>query len=426
MSLNVNIHVSGWISDPRATIFYKPAPATNKTVKFVIVDNYFNVLSDEYTTTYNAGLEYKTYNLGDWINSQRQIKNINPGAYLLVMKIVEDDIVSVAQLFLSNIAISIPSDQESDYLEHIAVIDRVTGSLLKLPKSINLIMLDSRYIVYLYYHKGNKGRLVKLNETGGIEFDSGYHRFGKVEIRLKFNSLKDLAIYMFQRAYFIDEKLVKQVVDYLETGNITDALKILKVYYRAYATGLGRTVINIDTLNNELRETTYVYLGQIDWQKIIGVGIGCGLGVAGAIILTGITAGLGAVSIPLVAKACLAGGVVTAIAYVVTSSDSKAEIIKDAERSASEGKNQITDEVTQLTELLNRLKDEGKITQDDYNRIIESVNKIKEVSFRVIDELVEDVKKAYDEGYRNALEKSKWWIIGAGAGGLVLGLTIKR
>lgn len=425
-STNINVHVSGWIVDPRVTIFIKPAPTTNKTVKFFLIDSNGTKVTDEYTTVFERNIERKTYNLGDYINSQRLGRNLIPGLYFIYVEVVEDDYITLIPIFLSDISVSIPQDQEYIYLNHISIVDKITGAMIRLPPQVNVIPVDDRYLVFLYYHKGNKGRLVKLNEYGQAEWDTGYHKFAEVEISLQFSNMRSLLYYMMMRVWNIPPSLISELINYIETGDVVNAIKILKPLYRGFATTLGRTTIEIDTNTATLREKVFVYLGFIDWQKVIGAGaLGCAFTTAGAVGLTIATGGVGAISLGLVAKACFAGFVIGAGIGVFMSTDNpgSSSVVKQAENRVTQAKDQIEKETKDAIDLLTLLYQQGRITYEEYQRLLQHLENIKSTAFRTFDELLEDVKNAYREGYEKAREEMKWWIIGAGIGGYVIGLA---
>lgn len=426
--LNVNIHVSGWTTDPRLTLYFKPATAAAKTLNVAILDSNGVVVSDTYVYNIPSGTSSLTLYLGDFINAQRTAKSLPVGQYFILIKIVEDNQVFTQGIFLCSAATSIPYDPDNEYLDHIAIIDKVTGFLLKLPPTLNLVPTDDRYLVFLYYHKNGKGRLVKMLGPL-IELDTGYHKFVKLKITIKFNTTKDLLYYMYARAWGIPSSVAIRLVDLIEEGSYSDAVKLLEPMYTGILYPLGRAMIEVDTANAEIREHAYIYLGQIDWGKVFGWGaIGCGAAVAAAVILTTVTAGAGAVSLPIIAAACLAGAAVGAGIAVVTSDTSKgvSRIREEARATVDEAKKAVEEKHSEAQELLTQWLQQGKITQSDFNKMMDLLNKMKEASFTSLDELLKDVDDAYKEGYKEGVGESKKWIALSGVGGAVIGFILGR
>jgi hypothetical protein len=202
-------------------------------------------------------------------------------------------------------------------------------------------------------------------------------------------------------------------------------------------TFIGRVLtVEFDTTRYEIKLKTSVYLGQFDWAKIFSWGaIGCGLAVAGAIVATAVTAGIGAITAPLVGGACLAGGAVGAGLAVATSASSDQpqtvinyyNIIYQEAQEAKETNKKHYDEAMSI---LDKWLSEGKITQDDFNEMKKVLDSWKASMDSAIDDIVNIAKKgldeAYNEGYKKGVEESKMWILGAGLGGLALGFMLGR
>ena len=426
--LSVNIHVTGWITDPVLTLMFKPPTTESKTLNAALLDPNGLIVTDTFIYNIPAGTSTISINLGDFINAQRTVRNLPVGQYFLLIKIVEDNAVFTQNIFLSSTATTIPSDPDNAYLGHIAVIDKVTGTLLKLPPTLNLVPTDDRYLVFLYYHKEGKGRLVKLLGPA-VELDTGYHKFVKLKITLKFNTATNLLYYMYMRAWNIPRNVATALLDAIEAGEITEAVRLLKPLYAGLSYSLGRGYVEIDTASNEIREYVYVYLGQIDWAKVFGFGaLGCGLAAAVAIAITIYTAGVGSVTLPLVLGACMAGAAAGVGVAVITSTTSlgTTQIREEARATGNKAKGELSEAHADAINLLNTWLAQGKITQEDFNKMKELLDRMKDVSFTAIDELVNDVEEAYREGYRKGVDESKHWIIASGIGGALLGLLIGR
>jgi hypothetical protein len=152
-------------------------------------------------------------------------------------------------------------------------------------------------------------------------------------------------------------------------------------------------------VNYEIKLKTSTYLGQFDWAKIFSWGaIGCGLAVAGAVIATAATAGIGAVTMPLVGGACLAGGAVGAGLAVLTSASSDQPqtvvnyyytIYNEAEKAKDTNKKHYDDAMS----ILNKWLSEGKITQDDFNEMKNVLDSWKASMDSAIDDIVNITKR---------------------------------
>jgi ElaB/YqjD/DUF883 family membrane-anchored ribosome-binding protein len=289
--------------------------------------------------------------------------------------------------------------------------------------------------VYAYLHKENKGRLLCISETGSIIFDTGYHQLAFITLTLKFNSTKEMLTHMLAHSYGLTASVVLNAMDAINRGDYGTALRLLRPYYMI--TFLGRMITaEFDTASYEIRIKTQVYLGQWDWGKIFSWGaIGCGVTVLGVAVVTAVTAGVGAITAPLVAGACLAGGALGAGLAVMTSTSSdKPETIiiyvNTVREEGEKAKQQNQQYYSDAKDILDKWLSEGKITREDYNQMMSVLSTWKSAMDSAIDDIVklseEMIKKAYEDGYKKGVSESKTWIIGAGAGGLLLGFLLGR
>jgi gas vesicle protein len=327
-----------------------------------------------------------------------------------------------------------PSIPDSQYLQYYTVFDRIIGTYINLPPTIGYIPSDPRFWVFAYLHKENKGRLIGLDQLGNVVLDTGYHQLAFITLTLKFNSTRDMITHMLAHSYGLTTNAILNVVDAISRGDYDTALKLLRPYYMI--TFLGRMIaVDFDTANYEIRVKTQIYLGQLDWGKILSWGaIGCGVAVLGVVALAVVTAGVGAVTAPLVAGACIAGGAIGAGVAVLTSTSSdKPETItvyvNTVRDEGEKAKKQNEQYYNDAKSILDKWLSEGKITQDDYNQMLKALNTWKTGMDSAIDDIVklseEMIKKAYDDGYKKGVEESKYWIIGAGVGGLILGYMMR-
>jgi polyhydroxyalkanoate synthesis regulator phasin len=100
------------------------------------------------------------------------------------------------------------------------------------------------------------------------------------------------------------------------------------------------------------------------------------------------------------------------------------ETVSRADELVTVAVKEITDYKDSLFQYIDSLVAQGRITQDEANKLKDYVNSITNTAINAIQELNKLVKRAYDEGYKKGVEDSKMWIIVAGLGGLIGGLII--
>jgi len=424
--LDINVWISEWLSQPNLIILYKPAPTVDKTIQYFLVDMNGTVVTDTASTTLTAGTEKISINLGDFINAQKSLYGFGAGLYFVIVKIVEDNAVFALPLFISEVSISDPPTGR-DNLDHFFIIDKITGYMMKLPATLTPIPVDSRYMVFAYYHYQGKGRIVHFDSTG-TKFDTGYHKFVKMKLKLSFSSLEDMLYHMLMRSWNIPDTVVERIITEINNGNYTEVFNLLRPYYSF--TWIGRTVkIDFDSTKYEITITTYTYLGQFDWSKILSWGaFGCSVAVGVAMLATALTAGVGSITLPLVAGACLAGGATGIGLAIITSTSSGGDkaIIEDAKSTAEEGKSANQDYYNQAKTVLDNWLSQGKITQTDYDKMKQILDDWYAKMNAVIDELVADVQRAYDVGKSEGRDEMKTWAIAGTVGGFTLGLLLGR
>jgi hypothetical protein len=432
--LSVNVWAKGWLTEPKLVLLFDPPTAEARTLSYALYDPNGVQVTDTATTTIPAGTSEFEVVLGDYLDAQQTAKGYSAGLYFIIAKIVETNEVFALPLIVTISTLTF-TPPEPEYLTSYSVIDTVTGAYLYLPKTLQVLPTDPRFMVFLHYHRGNKGRLIGIDEFGNITFDTGYHQLAYITLTLKFDSTHSMLMHMLSHSYGLTKRVALEVLKAVQAGRIEEALKLLRPFYSITFTGRVLTV-EFDTVNYEIKLKTSVFLGQWDWAKIFSWGtIGCGLAVAGAVVATAVTAGIGAVSMPLVAGACLAGGAVGAGLAVVTSasSDQPQTVInyynivhEEAEKAKETNKTYYNEAVSVLSTWL----EQGKITQDDFNEMKRVLDSWKASMDSAIDDIVNVAKKAideaYNEGYKKGVEESKMWILGAGLGGLVLGFMLGR
>jgi gas vesicle protein len=433
--LTRNIWASGWITEPKLVVIFYPPADRILTLRFALFDANGYKITDEYVTNIPAGTQIKTVELGDYLSAQQSAKNFGSGVYYILLKIDETGEELVLPLLVTLGTIYPPSIPDKDYLVHYTVFDIIMGAYFNLPPSIEVIPSDPRFRVYAYIHKGNKGRLIGFDELGNIVFDTDYHQLALVTFTLKFAHPKQMLLHVMAHSYGLTAKAILEIARAIDVGDYNTALNILRPFYMI--SFLGRILTTeFDIVNFEIRHKTQIYLGQFDWSKIFSWGaIGCGVTVLGVVAVTAVTAGVGAITAPLIAGACVAGGVIGAGLAVLTSTSSDkpetttvyvTKIVEEGEKAKQQNQQYYND----AKGILDKWLSEGKITQDDYNQMMTALNAWKTGMDSAIDDIVklseEMVKKAYDDGYKKGVSESKAWIIGAGAGGLLVGFLLGR
>jgi uncharacterized membrane protein len=437
--LSRNIWAKGELIEPRLNLVFSPPTDTTLTVVLALHDYNGVKITDDLVIVIPPGTRTRTINLGDYLNAQQTAKRFGSGFYIVMVKISETNEIFALPLIVTLGYISPPPIPDSQYLQYYTVFDRLLGTYINLPATIDYIPSDDRFWVYAYLHRGNKGRILGLDKFGNIVLDTGYHQLAFISLTLKFNRTWDMLTHMLAHSYGFTDRAVLSVMDAITRRDYDTALKVLRPFYMI--TFLGRIIaVEFDTANYEIRIKTQVYLGQFDWGKIFSWGAtGCGIAVLGVVALAVVTAGVGAITAPLVAGACVAGGAIGMGLAVLTSasSDKPETIIVYVDRVVEEGKKakeQNEQYYNDAKSILDRWLREGKITQDDYNEMLKALNSWKTAMDSAIDDIVkvseEMIKKAYDdgykEGYKKGVEESKTWIALSGVGGLLLGYMMGR
>jgi hypothetical protein len=432
--LSINVWAKGWLTEPKLILLFDPPTSAIRTLSYALFDANGVQVTDTATTSIPAGSTEFTRDLGDYLNAQQTAKGFGAGLYFIIAKIVETNEVFALPLIVT-ISTLMFTPPEPEYLISYSIIDKVTGAYMYLPKTLEVLPTDPRFMLFAHYHKENKGRLIGIDELGNIVFDTGYHQLAYITLKLKFNSTRDMLFHMLSHSYGLTRKVALEALKAIRTGVVEDALKLLRPFYSF--TFIGRVLtVEFDTVNYEIRLKTSTYLGQWDWSKILSWGaIGCGVAVAGAVVVTAVAAGIGSVTLPLVLGACVAGGAVGAGLAVLTSSSSDQPqtvinyynyVYQEAEKAKQTNETYYDD----ATSVLNRWLEEGKITQDDFNEMKRILDSWKVSMDTAIDDIVETTKKgideAYNAGYKKGVEESKVWIVGAGVGGFLAGLVLGR
>jgi hypothetical protein len=435
-----NIWAKGELREPKLTVYFTPMADRSYTVIVALYDYNGVKVTDDYSTTVGERALATIIELGDYLDAQQTAKGFGSGFYIIMVKIVETGEVFALPLIVTLGYFTPPPMTDMEYLQYYTIFDKALGTYINLPPTIPYLPSDPRFMVYAYFHKGNKGRLVGISEVGGIVFDTDYHQLTYITITLKFNSIKELLTHVFAHSYGgFSVTTMSSISSLIDAGDYDTALKLLRPYYMF--TFLGRTItVDFDTANYEIRIKTQVYLGQWDWGKIFGWGaIGCGASILGVMVLTALTAGVGAITAPLVAGACVAGGVLGAGVAVVTSmSSDKPEtykiyinkLLEEGEKAKQQNQQYYND----AKSILDSWLQQGKITQDEYNGLMKVLDTWKAGMDAAIDDIVklsdEAIKKAYNdgynEGYTKGVSEGRTWIAVSGLIGFLIGALISR
>jgi hypothetical protein len=445
--MNRYLWAKGELTEPKLTLLFSPPTTRSLTVTLALHDYNGVKVTDDYTTTVGAGTSSKTIELGDYLNAQQTAKGFGSGVYVLIVKVVETNEVFTLPLLVTLGYVSAPDIPDREYLQYYTVFDKVLGAYFNLPPTLDYIPSDPRFMVYAYLHRENKGRLIGLSEIGTVVFDTGYHQLALITVTLSFSSLRDMIMHMLGHSYGLTPTVAQRVLEAINAGDYDTALKLLRPFYMI--TFIGRVLtVEFDTANYEIRLQSEVYLGQWDWSRLFQWGaIGCAVGIIVAGIIAGVTGGAGAVTFPILLGGCIAGGLLGMVIGVRSSASSDQpntipDYNKDIEEAGKRAKETNNAYYNEAKGILDDWLSQGKITQDDYNKMMKVLTDWKTAMDSAIDDIVglatarvtqaynDGYRKGYDEGYKEGYNKgvseSKAWIIGAGVGGLLVGFALGR
>jgi hypothetical protein len=478
--LSKNLWALGELTEPKLTIVVKPPSDTQLTVEVVLTDSNAVVLTDALTVTIPAGTEVKTIELGDFIDAQFRARNLQSGFYFVRYRIVETDEYAYLPLLCTIGYISPPPVDDPDALQYFIIIDNVTGHYITLPRSVSYIPSDPRFLVMIYYKNGVYGRLVGVDLTGAKTFDTGYQQLAVLKLTLKFNSLDDMLHHLLTHAQGVTHTAMIRVIEAINEGRYDEALKLLRPFYSI--SWMGR-VIDLEFGDTYVTVTLETYLGWFDFGKIISwTGWGCVVGLlvgAGVGVATALTGGATAPLMIVAAKSALAGCAIGAVAgaslAVATSTITSPapepttppepptpppapvpppkpipDYVEDVKVICSKAREDVEKYANEAISILNDWLARGLIPKEEYDRMIEVINgwkasmlafisDVEEKSTRYIEEgykvgweegwkqgYNDGYKKGYDDGYKKAVDERKWWMVGAGVGGLIVGMVLGR
>ena len=266
-----------------------------------------------------------------------------------------------------------------------------------------------------------------IHQDGKLAFYEGSDKKLEVAgdsavIDLQFKVSKEIAI---AYANEIDREDIQEIIFKVpELAPTVGAFRAIeKVYETKRFTPMAVSVVE---------DANYVYYNivtqvdlhtPVDMWAVLKIVAGIGAIVAGGVLLV---ASFGA-SAP--ASAFLIGTGIASIgagAYVLWESFQQApsKVVEKAKQDVDKAKQDITVTYNNLADYLNQLVNEGRLTQEEANKVLDYVTSIKDRAFKAFDELYNSVKEAYKEGYDDAMKKMQWYIAGAGGVGFIAGVIV--
>ncbi len=455
-SISVPIHARGWITEPKLYVLFESPITSALTLRVVIADLNGRQVSDEYVTTIPAGTRIFQRDLGDFIDAQRTAKNIAPGIYTLLASVYYGttllDVIAFT-IFLVNATVSITPRED---IVDVFVIDKWTGLSTRGSK-YHPLPADDRYIVFVVSRNGNTGR-IEVYDAGLPVYDTGYHRYVQVRIKRKFTSTAQMFDYVFSNSYmpiFVAREFLREA----EVRSKKEIIPALMPYYVSRSITPGYIGAIADVENLEITEELLMFFGWFDWGAIfdnfmakLGI-IGCLIGTGGAIIAT---KGAATPIAHMMAKGCLAGGSLGAGigAFIETV---KSYFIKDTTPPPPSPppppppppppdikpyRDAFDESKTALEQMLTSWRDQGRITQAEYETAMMHLATMKEMYEATIKDLYDYAEtiyekawneawnKGYQEGYSRGRDEERKkmipYVVGAGGVGLVIGVLMGR
>jgi len=244
---------------------------------------------------------------------------------------------------------------------------------------------------------------------------------GKAAIfELQFKVSADLANLM---ANMIDDQSVLDVVYKVpDLGGWMGAVAYInRVAAEMRITNVGTAVTrNADgsyTVTARMQVDLY---SQIDWQRLLHLLAGVGSVIGGVMLLIA----SGGFSAP-VSWVMIASGITFLAAGIIslydTSYNAPTYVKEQAALTVQKAINEMNTYVGSLDNYLKQLLAQGKITQDDYNKIMNYVNGVVNAAKEGMSELQNLVDKAFQDGYNKAKNEMITWLVLAGMGGFIAG-----
>jgi hypothetical protein len=162
---------------------------------------------------------------------------------------------------------------------------------------------------------------------------------------------------------------------------------------------------------------------QIDWQRLIHILAGVGSVIGGVMLLIA----SGGFSAP-VSWVMIASGITFLAAGIMslydTSYNAPTYVKEQAALTVQKAINEMNTYVGSLDNYLKQLLSQGKITQSDYDTIMNYVNGVVNAAKDGMSELQKLVDKAFQDGYNKAKNEMITWLVLAGMGGFIAGQMV--
>jgi hypothetical protein len=237
--LTRNLWARGEITEPKLVLIVKPPSETDLTVEIVLTDGNAVVVSDPLTTTIPANTETKIIELGDFIDAQFTAKNLYSGFYFVRFRVIETDEYAYLPLLCTVGYVTPPPIDDQEAFQYFLVLDKVTGHFITLPRAVEYMPSDPRFVVFAYYKRDIYGRLVGLSEIGEKVFDTGYSDLAVLKLTFKFNSVEDLLYHLLAHSFGMPQSALRQVIEAITHGEIEEALKSTETILLYFVDGQG-------------------------------------------------------------------------------------------------------------------------------------------------------------------------------------------
>lgn len=428
--LDTKLFIKGITGQPNI-VYYADA---SKTVTVKLIDEAGNYVTDSsgspISTSFSVVQGINNLNLGDWLDANGTY--INDGLYALEISNGTDTFY--VQLIVCSAGVTLPvSPDDEQYINKIIVYDKVLGTTVELPPTITQIPYVDRYTTYIYLYKNKLGRVIIYDPSTSV--DTGFIKRAILTVTIKFNTKQDLINFLLNHTYprNYDSDTLNAVVS-IVSNHPELAPEILSLYGFMPVFGRSNVLdyqVIVDDTNGiyQVKYTLYVRIGDW-WSDLIDVLKGAGAGAVAGAVLGTIVPGIGTVT------GAVAGAVIGGVAVLVTkvfgtTSDTTTDTEKtQIKQTAEQGKQNITYQYNKAMQDLDTLHSNGEITDNAYNVLKNHIQNLYNTALQSIDEIVDiavkNVDSAYNKGYQKGRDESKFWIIGAGLGGFLIGNLVKK
>lgn len=387
---------------------------SDKQITVALLDVYGNSV---YSTTKNVSAGINTIDIADILYNSGV--TINDGYYILQIGDFYITFIVSKNGSVSNFAMG--TDYEGK-VKKIMVWDTKSGLFTELPPS-STIVPTGQFISFVYAHDDQKklGKLVIFQGTSSTETD--WARYAIIEVSIGFNSVDDLYNYV---ANYVDatDQYSAQVIGKIANSSKSDAVKIASLYHLYHPLGtILSWSLDLDKLAISMKIAVRLGFGWHDVWRAVKYGL------AGAIAGAGVVAGV-AIAVGTFGAGAVIGGAVAGaalgVAYSFISSSNDSNWSNRITQTASEGIANVTKATGDALGTLDYYHNLGEVSDEAYNAIKQQIEHIKDVAINAIKELEKEAKDCYQAGYNKCKQKYEKYVIGAGAGGLVLGSLLAR